>query len=378
MAPRVWAGLGLATLLVAGCMDPEDEPVDQVPDTGRTCSVDRALVNTLGAEEDRVSVRASQGVYVAALEGTGWVVVDYPSDVLRYGTDGRFLGRFGEAGQGPGEWSDPARVTSDETDSLWVSNLRGRAVVFSSDGRAARTVSDPELLPIDGFTSTNRPYSLVFQPSPQVRSRGSLFARVMDREGNVLFAVGPGAQESGDGGPAVPMLVAPPTAAVGDTVFAATGPDVWLARWTTTGEDTLVTGEMVRASVHQSGMFEGVRAPEVEPTGLTPSEEGGFWIAGAIRRLPREREESLREEERIARGLPPGTLEMARSIDIRNQVFDGMLLHVTREGEVTTALAFDPVPLGFVSGSPHHFTVTSTDSGLLKVLIWRSDLQCDE
>jgi hypothetical protein len=376
MQCKVTAGLGLTALLIVGCEHPSDEVADQGTLPAASCAIERELVSTLGAEGDPVSVRASHGIYVALASSGQWIVVDYPSDVLTYGTDGLFLGRLGDRGQGPGEWSEPARVTLDESDSVWVSDLRGRAVVFSPVGQATRTIADPELLPIDGFTASNLPYSVRFHPEAEDRTQGSFSARVLDRDGVPLFSVGPGARESRDGNASVPLLVAPATTAVGDSIFAAIGPDLWVARWTTTGEDTVATGYAIRSALEDIGSITELPVLDAEPTGLTTSADDGFWATGAIRRESPEVEEALREEARLARGLPAGSLEIARSVDIRNRVFDGVLLHVTRQGAVMTATIFDEVPWGFVSGSPYHFTIVSEDSGLLKVLIWRSELEC--
>lgn len=113
--------------------------------------------------------------------GFGWIVSDFPADVLTYSPDGRVRGRLGEPGQGPGEWSRPARVAADRGDSIWVSNLQGRASVFAPDGTPARTLSSPQLRSIHGFLEDGNPYSLVFRPSPEDRIQGTLLGRAWDR-----------------------------------------------------------------------------------------------------------------------------------------------------------------------------------------------------
>ncbi len=368
----------MVAALVA-CERPADEAFDAGSGSAEGCSVERDLVATLGSVHDPVSVRSTQAVYVAGRPEGGWVVADFPSEVLTYRQDGGFVGRWGERGQGPGEWSDPARVITDRSDSLWVSNLRARAVLFSEEGHPGRTVSSPDLAPVEGFTASNHPWSVLFQPDPEDRTRGSLVARISDRNGSTIRYVGPGVREERDHQLAVPMLIAPGTTAVGDTIFASVGPDLWLARWTISGEDTLTTGEAIREAEAMQSKAPGGALPEFlpEPTGIAAAADGGFWVAGIIRRLSPAEEEALREEERIRRGLPSGTLEVARSIEIRNRVYDGVLLHLSREGEVTGAAFSDEIPLGFVSGSEQHFTVRSAESGFLEIQIWASKIQCN-
>jgi hypothetical protein len=160
----------------------------------------------------------------------GWIVSDFPNDVLTYDPDGRFRGRLGERGQGPGEWSRPARVVVDPSDSIWVSNLQGRAIVFAPDGTPARTLSSPQLLPIEGVLEDGNPYSLIFRPSPDDRTQG------MPTQGTLLAR----AWDRATGEPA------------GSALYAAVNPDLWLARWTAAGEDTVSTGQQVTAGLREA------------------------------------------------------------------------------------------------------------------------------
>lgn len=341
---------------------------------GEGCTIEVHLEVALGAEHDPASVISGQGVSVAWADGLGWIVSDFPADVLTYSPDGRFRGRLGEPGQGPGEWSRPARVVADRNDSIWVSNLQGRAVVFAPDGTPSRTLSSPQLLPIDGFLDDGNPYSLVFRPSPEdrtqgLRTQGTLLARAWDRaNGEPAGDLGPGAVD-GPGPPALtPMLIGPGTVASGSSLYAAVNPELWLARWTAAGEDTIATGQQVAAGLREVGVDALGDLPQ--PEGIAVAPDDGFWLLGSLRVLGDEEEQALREEESTARGRTPTALEVTRSPNVLNRVYDGLLLHLTRDGQVTAAVRFDEPPFGFVSNAARFYTLAHTDTGLLQVRIW--------
>jgi hypothetical protein len=377
--------LGLALLGACGAEDPETSIQRDREARGafegwgegeapEPCTIQIRLTASLGAEEDLTSVISGQGVSVAWVDGLGWIVSDFPADVLIYDPDGRFQGRLGERGQGPGEWSRPARVVVDRTDSIWVSNLQGRAVVFAPDGTPARTLSSPQLLPIDGFLEDGNPYSLAFRPSPEdrtqgMRTQGTLLARAWDRgSGEPAGDLGPGAVD-GPGPPALtPMLIGPGTVASGSSLYAAVNPELWLARWTAAGEDTIATGQQVAAGLREVGVDALGDLPQ--PEGIAAAPDGGFWLLGSLRVLGDEQEQALREEESAARGLTPTALEVARSPNVLNRVHDGLLLHLTQDGQVTSAVRFEEVPFGFVSNASRFFTLAQGDTGLLQARIW--------
>jgi len=373
-APMFLGGLHMVVLLLGGCgVDVPEVPQEATSD-GESCTIDIRLASTLGAEDDAASVVSGQGVDVAWIPEMGWIVVDFPNDVFSYDPSGRFQGRLGRQGAGPEEWSEPARVAVDESDSLWVSDLRGRAVVFTPEGAPARTLAGPHLVPIEGFLEGGRPYSVLFRPSPSDRSEGTLLAQVWSREhGERRETVGPGAL--GEHGATVPMLVPPGTAPVGSDLYASVGASRWLVRWTSGGEDTVATSEAVLAGLEKAGIPGPVE--EAHPVAVTASEDGGFWVVGSLRRMGVEEEEALREAAGLASGVPSGSLELARSPAIRNRVFDGILVHLSEDGEVTDAVIFDPVPLGFVANAEQYFALVQSDAGLLKLQIWSFQRQCD-
>lgn len=340
------------------------------------CSIEVHLAAALGADADPTSVMSGQGVSVAWLDPLGWIVSDFPADVLTYGPDGRFQGRLGERGQGPEEWSRPARVVVDPSDSLWVSDLQGRAVVFAPDGAPARTLTSPQLLPIEGFLGDGRPYSILFHPSPRDRTQGTLLARAWDRaSGEAAGDVGPGAVD-GSGPPSLtPMLNGPGTAFDGSTLYAAVDSTLWVARWTPAGEDTVSTGAQLRAGLAEAGVEVSHESPH--PVDLTPASDGGFWVLGVLRALSEEEEQALREQQSLATGMSPTSLEIARSPHVRNRVFDGLLVHLTSDGEVSDAIPLDEVPLGFVSNAAQLYTLARTDTGLLQVRIWQFERTCE-
>lgn len=340
------------------------------------CSIEVHLAAALGADHDPTSVMSGQGVSVAWLDQLGWIVSDFPADVLTYGPDGRFQGRLGERGQGPEEWSRPARVVVDPSDSVWVSDLQGRAIVFAPDGTPARTLTSPRLLPIEGFLEEGRPYSILFHPSPQDRTQGTLLARAWNRaSGEAAGDVGPGAVD-GSGSPSLtPMLVGPGTAFDGSTLYAAVDSTLWVARWTPAGEDTVSTGAQLRAGLAEAGLEGSHESPH--PVDIAPASDGGFWVLGFLRVLSEEEEQALREQESLARGMSPTSLEIAHSPNVRNRVFDGLLVHLTPDGEVNHAIGFDELPFGFVSNGAQFYTLAHTDTGLLQARIWQFERTCD-
>lgn len=75
--------------------------------------------------------------------------------------------------------------------------------------------------------------------------------------------------------------------------------------------------------------------------------------------------------------MSPTSLEIARSPNVRNRVFDGLLVHLTSDGEVSDAIPLDEVPLGFVSNAAQLYTLDQTDTGLLQVRIWQFERTCE-
>ena len=148
------------------------------------CVTDIQLRAELGRLGDSASVREPVFVDIAPLKNRGWVVAEDGNELIEYGSDGTFVGFFGARGEGPGEILSPTRVAVDAWDSVWVSEDRGRVVVFSPDGNPARSITHLGIFRIDGFTPSGLPFSMLTRDSGGVDPTPSFYryAQVWNRE----------------------------------------------------------------------------------------------------------------------------------------------------------------------------------------------------
>ena len=360
--------LGAALLIATACSE-GGTPVDNA-----ACMLQRRLIADLGNEQDPVSVAVPYRVDVARLPHVGWIVVEDGRQVISYRPDGRFESLLARRGSGPLELVDPDRVEVDPTDSLWVSEKRGRVVVFDAEAKPRRMITNPDLLTVEGFTPSGLPFSIVNRHA--LRGRGAKKAiEVWTRTGDrVLHVVGPAAFDSlYSAGETAPLPTPPGSVGLSDTVFLAPGAwHVWVLRWTPHSEDSVVTGRAVWQALKlgdEPDRFAGF------PVAVMSARDDALWILGAIRRISIKDEERLRRTEAALRKLEVRDPAIQLSGAIRNRVYDGVLLHVSADGTITSSLLFDEFPWGFAS-KEHYFTSMETDNGLIRLQIWQFDRVC--
>jgi hypothetical protein len=317
-------------------------------------------------------------VHVARSALIGWIVVEEDANVvLNYSDDGRFRGFIGKPGEGPGEVTAPANVAVDATDSIWISDVRGRVVVFGPDGAAGRTIVNPSIHAVDGFTPSGSPFSSLGQfgatPSEGIRR----YLQVWTRNGqNALVAVGPGAENLLDGGEPVPLPVPIQSTSLNDSVFLTPGGwHTWLLKWSPSGEEAIIRGDAVWQAL---GLADEPERAEGQPVAVMKGAGHDLWLLGGIRRISVAGEVALRDSVAKDASLDPRSPKVQQSLKIANAVFDGVLLYVTVDGAAVTvsaAATFPEYPWGFVDAR-HYYTFQELDNGLIHIRIWEFQRRC--
>jgi len=352
--------------------------VDVFPATEQadSCTITVEHVADLGSLDDPASVVIPLNVDLARVPWGGWLVTEDGKEILEYAEDGSFRRFFGSRGEGPGELSDPNAIEVDPSDSVWISNRRGRSVIFSPEGIPTRTIVEPGLHQVVRFTPSGLPMSFFVKAdmsNPSAPQSWPYF-QLWSRTGEPLYQIGPGAKVAET---SEVRVISSGTSnhyvSTSETsVFFPAGGDRAYFKWTPNTTDTVA---FPRASWVPLG-FEPNRepAPGDGVHGIIPDESGGFWVFGSIRRL------SEKDEEELTEAAPQPGIETAAifrrlSAGVRNAVFDGWFGHMTAAGEVTEAVVFQEYPWGF-SGSDEFFTFHEDETGLVRIRVWRFVRSC--
>jgi hypothetical protein len=351
---------------------------EKTHDTGVTdsCTISVEHVADLGSLDDPASVVIPLNVDLARVPWGGWLVTEDGKEILEYAEDGSFRRFFGRRGEGPGELSGPNAVEVDPFDSVWVSNRRGRSVIFSPEGIPTRTIVEPGLYQVARFTPSGLPMSFLVKAdmsNPGTPQSWPYF-QVWSRAGEPLYQIGPGATVP-ESSPVRVVSAGTSTyyAVTSDTVvlFPAGGHNAYSA-WTPNKTDTVA---LHRASWGPLGL-----EPSQEPApgdgvrGIIPDGSGEFWVLGSIRRLSEEDEDKL-SDDAPQPGIERADMFRRLSAGVRNAVYDGWLGHMTATGEVTEAVGFPEYPWGF-SGPGEFFTFDEDETGLVRIRIWRFVRSC--
>lgn len=334
------------------------------------CAITADLVGALGSMDDAASLSQPWRAHVTKSASGGWVVVeDFGGpEALRYSTTGQYLGPISQRGAGPGELESPARAAIDPTDSLWISEPRGKAVIFAPSGAPTRTIMNPALHPIDGFTPSGLPFSMLVRADEPPALFP--FAVVWSRRGDSLFTVGPGGFAAPPTSRPRRLLISKQLAAVADTVFYAPGDSMhWLAKWTPATEEMLISVADVEKFLAGASTLGRPR-----PVAVTAQEDGSVFILVAVRRRPESEEEDLKYQYARQLELTPQTLSVRFAPTVLNAVYDGVLLHVSNHAVRAVAI-FDEYPWRFAAVD-HYYTLREEESGLIQVRLWRFETRC--
>lgn len=138
-----------------------------------------------GPEMEKDDIYLSNALSLAKDDTGDILVLDFKAKtVFEFAPDGRFIRRFGRAGQGPGEFSSPIRVVCSGT-SRYVKDSR-RIHVFDRTGQYERSLT------------TQRSYydlaagrdGALFASRLKIGDDDRFVADALDKEGNVLFSFG--------------------------------------------------------------------------------------------------------------------------------------------------------------------------------------------
>lgn len=338
-----------------------------------SCLVEIRRRATLGGMGDPISVESTVDPFVAEIPWGGWVVTEAGNDVIEYGPDGQFNRTLGQRGEGPGELDRPWAVAVDPTDSTWISDRRGRAVLFGPDGLPGRTVLSPDLFQIEGFTESGFPYARLtkYSESSPTGEPTWGYIQTWSREGEPLVQLGPGGfAPDAQGLPSVSSRGRVQSVVVGDTLgILSVSWEAWLTYWSASREWASVPADSVWRTLGLEGSPE--TPSDGRPVAVSSDGAGGYWVLGAVRRLSESEEDDL-----IRRSEAPANMfYRGRSPPVRNAVYDGAILHVTAEGTITAATLFDEFPEGFASTS-QFYTFTESEAGLIQVHIWEFKEDC--
>lgn len=336
------------------------------------CQLELEPRTTLGALEDETSVQAAQSAVVAAVPWGGWGVAERGAGAIQYDVDGSFAGALGARGQGPGELRDPVAIAVDPFDTVWVSDYRGRAVLFGPDGSVARTVVEPDLQQIHGFTPEGHPFSGFVAADrstrpPEVRP----FVQIWDREGGRVERLGLPLPDR------FSSEFAATTASTGDAlaedeVVHAYSLEGGLLVRRGRGSETL---ELDAAPV--AGLL-GVEVGELHPVDVRVVADG-YVLLMRTREVSPEREDEFASEIRHVPGygVPPPLVTRRQHVRVMSRVWDGRVVHVSRAGELTVSPAMEIPPWGF-SADDEVYSFSEDPSGLIRVHITAFRRTCTE
>ena len=365
----------IAILALFICLVPSAlYPGERISSPQETCRIVVERKATLGGIEDPSSVEIPTDVYVAQVRSGGWVVTEDGHEVVEYSSSGDFHRTLGRTGEGPGEFRHPAAVAVDGTDSIWVSDPRGRAVVFAPDGVPARTVLAPDLFQIEGFTESGLPYAMMLKVDRSAgQPRGWRYVQIWTREGRPLSQLGPGRFTPGVEGSPYNEAPAFRGVMVGDTLAAVPGAwEDWMLYWTANEEQRFAHAESVWRTL---GLGDAPKSySDGRPISVSSDGMAGYWVIGAVRRLSEEREQGLIQRARLPRG-EHDEFYLRNSASVRNQAFDGAIIHLTSAGVITGGTTFDEYPHGF-SAEGQFYSFSETDSGLIQINVWTASRDC--
>jgi hypothetical protein len=338
------------------------------------CVIEVRRKVSLGDLKDSVSVRIPLEVDVAEVPWGGWVVTENGNYVMEYAPTGAFRRTLGRRGEGPGEFLRPSMVAIDPTDSTWVSEKRGRAVIFGPDGHPARTLSSPLIYEIEGFTESGLPYAMLAKAVPSgTSSLAWRYIQVWSREGEPLFQLGPGHFAPDVRGRTIDLLVGDQSTFLGDTlVVVPTAWENWLTYWSASREWVSAPADSVWRTLGLDDPPDSFS--DGRPVAVLSDGREGYWVLGIVRRLSEEQEEALVRSAPEVRGQSLDTFKRG-SAPISNAVYDGALIHVTSDGSITSGTTFEERPRGFASPS-QFYTFTETELGLIQIHIWEFEEDC--
>lgn len=351
--------------------------------SAQVCDIELDAVAELGQIQDPTSVIEPYRVHVARTADGGYAVTGAGRQVVTYRADGSFEGYPIPEGEGPGELRAAIHVAQDPYDSLWVSGP-GRLVILDPDDSPARTLTEPSIRPVDGFTPNGLPYSVYVRPGTEhTMEEPALFAsaRIYSRDGEDLWTVGPGAVPSAQGVPPVELVPRRSVVALSDSVFlgwSSNDGQTWVSRWTQDGAEAALPG----AEVWQA-LDLGESAPRFDQgsvVDVSVGSDGAVWVLGHVRRQSRQEETAMREQiaERMGGSEYPGSPDITFRPQIMNHVQDGALLRLAsaEDASVTGAVLFEEYPWGFVD-SDHFFTMVEEETGLIKIRVWSFAPRCN-
>ena len=334
------------------------------------CRIEVIHRATLGKLEDPVSVGIPMEAYVAEIPWGGWVVTEDGNDVIEYDSSGGFRRILGRRGEGPEEFRRPSSIAVDATDSTWVSDPRGRAVIVGPDGVPARTLLSPQLYQIEGFTEAGLPLAMLLKVD---RSGGDLtvlrYIQIWSRDGEPLAQLGPANFSPEAQGTIHNEATALQGVVMGDTLGVVPASwENWLTFWSASREWGTVPADSVWRTLALNNPPESFA--DGRPVAVSSDGAGGFWVLGVVRRLSEAREESLIRMTGSQRGESADVYKK-ESAPVSNAVYDGVIIHVALEGTVTGGMVFEDFPRGF-SGPRQFYTFTETDQGLIQIQIWEA------
>jgi hypothetical protein len=113
--------------------------LDAAAPTCASCSIVAGPAVRVGGRGDR---EIPQRVPNIVRDGRGQIYLTFDgwSDkpILRYDSAGRFLGKLGASGKGPGEYEMTGGVFFDAHDSVYVADWNGLVHIFGADGKFGR------------------------------------------------------------------------------------------------------------------------------------------------------------------------------------------------------------------------------------------------
>jgi hypothetical protein len=366
-APPVLGRVG-ATLVALGALwGCEPDPSVALADEG--CEIIRNPVTVLGDHGEERSVRQPPRAVLPVEDG--FLVFEGTPVLLHYDGQGRYVGEWADAGQGPGELSIPMSVATDPLDTVWVAEMGGRISLFGPDGGFGRLMTEgwPAYPQLQTFTAAGDP---ILWRLPREGAR----LEVLTRSGSPMLTfdfpepdtaglssisllepggVVPEGQESGG-----PERVYTRTLR-GDALL-----DMRLEEDGSAAADTLATvADMVTAftdagtDLHPdsvSGISQIARGPD-----------GTIW-GTAFHRIADHHDVNPIPEDMTE--APAATLAM------RNEIWDVLLWAFDDESRsFTVTPPLEESVVGFVDGS-RHYTLHEDSLGLLMIQIWEHEHQC--
>jgi hypothetical protein len=319
------------------------------------CRIDLTRLVTLGDPDGDGALTAYMGVYFAGARG-GWYSPSRDGFLIHFDNSGRFDGRIGRKGSGPGEMSRPMAVFRGPGDSLYVPDGARQTIhVFSDAGDYGRRFSAPSA----GFMAVLGDGRLaIASMEPEAPDP----VQLIDGSGNVV-------RRFGRLGADAPMAHSRGVV----VLSSSSGGGVWLGqlgqylitKWDTTGHELLrLRREADWFPIEPRSELEFGHLPPV----MIAMQEDSVGLLWVLLRIPDRNIEKAHPGDSWKKEMSSES-GMAEVVDYMLEAID------PKTGRLVASRRIDEFMMIGFTGPNQIATLTDTDAGIARATVWRFELK---